>query len=161
MKNPIGGGPLAGVRVVEMGQLIAGPFCGQLLGDMGAEIVKIEPPERPGRRGGDPMRDWGQGTVPTWWRVIARNKQSIALDLGDAADQEVARKLIDEADILIENFRPGTLERWGMAPDVLQARNPRLIIVRVSGYGQTGPYSGRAGFGACEASSNISQGGGA
>ena len=147
MENPKGCGPLAGIRVVEMGQLIAGPFCGQLLGDMGAEIVKIEPPQREGRRGGDPMRDWGQGSVPTWWRVIARNKQSIALDLGCDADQEIARRLIDTADILIENFRPGTLERWGMSPDVLHARNPRLILVRVSGYGQTGPYSGRAGFG--------------
>lgn len=141
------GGPLAGVRVVEMGQLIAGPFCGQLLGDMGAEIVKIEPPERDGRRGGDPMRDWGQGSVPTWWRVIARNKQSIALDLGAQDDRQVALRLIGEADILIENFRPGTLERWGMAPETLHAANPRLIVVRVSGYGQTGPYSGRAGFG--------------
>lgn len=145
--NPGNGGPLSGVRVVEMGQLIAGPFCGQLLGDMGAEIVKIEPPERAGRRGGDPMRDWGQGSVPTWWRVIARNKQSIALDLGSEQDQETARRLIDTADILIENFRPGTLERWGLSPEALHARNPRLIIVRVSGYGQTGPYSGRAGFG--------------
>lgn len=140
-------GPLAGIRVVEMGQLIAGPFCGQLLGDMGAEVVKIEPPAGNGRKGGDPMRDWGQGAVPTWWRIIARNKQSIALNLGDSGDQEVARQLIDHADILIENFRPGTLEKWGMSPDALMARNPGLIIVRVSGYGQTGPYSGRAGFG--------------
>jgi formyl-CoA transferase len=147
MSDKSGAGPLAGVRVVEMGQLIAGPFCGQLLGDMGAEIVKIEPPEKAGRRGGDPMRDWGQGAVPTWWRVIARNKQSIALDLGVAEDQETARRLIEKADILIENFRPGTLERWGMAPELLQARNPGLIVVRVSGYGQTGPYSNRAGFG--------------
>ncbi len=145
--KPQGIGPLAGVRVVEMGQLIAGPFCGQLLGDMGAEVVKIEPPATNGRRGGDPMRDWGQGSVPTWWRVIARNKQSIALDLGAADDQEIARQLADHADILIENFRPGTLERWGLSPEVLHARNPRLIIVRVSGYGQTGPYASRAGFG--------------
>ena len=147
MKDGKGSGPLAGVRVLEMGQLIAGPFCGQLLGDMGADVVKIEPPEAPGRRGGDPMRDWGQGSVPTWWRVIARNKQSIALDLGAAADQQVARSLAAKADILIENFRPGTLERWGLSPDALHALNPGLIIVRVSGYGQTGPYSGRAGFG--------------
>ena len=142
-----GSGPLAGLRVLEMGQLIAGPFCGQLLGDMGAEVVKIESPATAARRGGDPMRDWGQGTIPTWWRVIARNKQSIALDLGDRGDQDVARRLAGQADILIENFRPGTLERWGLGPDRLHAINPRLIIVRVSGYGQTGPYAQRAGFG--------------
>lgn len=147
MTGPQHAGPLAGVRVLEMGQLIAGPFCGQLLGDMGADVVKVEPPAANGRKGGDPMRDWGQGAVPTWWRVIARNKQSIALDLGTPADQEIARQLADHADILIENFRPGTLERWGLSPDVLHARNPRLIIVRVSGYGQTGPYASRAGFG--------------
>lgn len=140
-------GPLADLRVLELGQLIAGPFCGQLLGDMGAEVVKVEPPSSERRRGGDPMRDWGQGEVPTWWRVIARNKLSIALDLTDLADQTTARRLAAEADILIENFRPGTLERWGMAPDTLMAANPRLIIVRVSGYGQTGPYAQRAGFG--------------
>lgn len=141
------GGPLAGVRVLELGQLIAGPFCGQLLGDMGADVVKVEPPSSERRRGGDPMRDWGQGEVPTWWRVIARNKLSIALDLGDPTDQETARRLAAETDILIENFRPGTLEKWGMAPDALLQANPRLIIVRVSGYGQTGPYAQRAGFG--------------
>lgn len=135
-------GPLAGIRVVEMGQLIAGPFCGQLLGDMGAEIVKIEPP-----RQGDPMRAWGRGDKPTWWSVIARNKQSVSLDLRSDAGQDIARRLIGEADILIENFRPGTLERWGLAPADLRAANPRLIVVRVSGYGQTGPYSARAGFG--------------
>lgn len=135
-------GPLAGIRVVEMGQLIAGPFCGQLLGDMGAEIVKIEPP-----RQGDPMRAWGRGDRPTWWSVIARNKQSVSLDLRSEAGQDIARRLIGEADILIENFRPGTLERWGLAPADLRAANPRLIVVRVSGYGQTGPYSARAGFG--------------
>lgn len=141
------GGPLAGIRVLELGQLIAGPFCGQLLGDMGAEVVKVEPPGSDRRRGGDPMRDWGQGGVPTWWRVIARNKLSIALDLRDAADQETARRLAAQADILIENFRPGTLEKWGMAPGTLLQANPRLIVVRVSGYGQTGPYAQRAGFG--------------
>ncbi len=140
-------GPLAGLRVLELGQLIAGPFCGQLLGDMGAEVVKVEPPSSERRRGGDPMRDWGQGEVPTWWRVIARNKLSIALDLSDAADQATARELAAQADILIENFRPGTLEKWGLAPEVLMAANPRLIVVRVSGYGQTGPYAQRAGFG--------------
>lgn len=135
-------GPLAGIRVVELGQLIAGPFCGQLLGDMGAEVVKLEPPGS-----GDPMRQWGQGTRPTWWRVIGRNKYSVAADLRSEAGQALARELIGRADILVENFRPGTLERWNLAPDQLRAANPGLIVVRVSGYGQTGPYSKRAGFG--------------
>lgn len=136
------GGPLAGIRVVELGQLIAGPFCGQLLGDMGAEVVKLEQPGS-----GDPMRNWGQGTRPTWWRVIGRNKYSVAADLRSEAGQDVARRLIARADILVENFRPGTLERWNLGPDQLRAENPGLIIVRVSGYGQTGPYATRAGFG--------------
>ncbi len=144
-------GPLAGIRVVEMGQLIAGPFCGQLLGDMGAEIIKIEPPmkeDAQGRKsGGDPMRDWGRGDFPLWWEVVARNKKAVSADLRVAEGQALARRLIGTADILIENFRPGTLEKWGMGPDVLHAMNPGLIIVRVSGYGQTGPYSDRAGFG--------------
>ena len=135
-------GPLAGLRVVEMGQLIAGPFCGQLLGDMGAEIIKVEPPGK-----GDPMRVWGRGDYPLWWEVVARNKKAVSADLRIAEGQALARRLIATADILIENFRPGTLEKWGMGPAVLHAENPGLIIVRVSGYGQTGPYSGRAGFG--------------
>lgn len=135
-------GPLDGIKVVEMGQLIAGPFCGQLLGDMGAEIVKIEPPET-----GDPMRSWGQGERPSWWRVIARNKYSVALNLRSEDGQNTARELISKADILIENFRPGTLEKWNLDPKDLLAVNPGLIIVRVSGYGQTGPYSDRAGYG--------------
>ena len=135
-------GPLKGIRVVEMGQLIAGPFCGQLLGDMGADIVKIEPPGK-----GDPMRDWGRGDFPLWWEVVARNKQSVSINLRVGEGQALARKLIAKADILIENFRPGTLEKWGMSPEALHAENPGLIIVRVSGYGQTGPYSDRAGFG--------------
>ena len=136
------GGALAGIKVVELGQLIAGPFCGQLLGDMGAEVIKIEPPGA-----GDPMRQWGQGSAPTWWRVIARNKYSVAADLRCAAGQQLARELIAQADILVENFRPGTLERWNLGPDRLRAENPGLIVVRVSGYGQTGPYATRAGFG--------------
>ncbi|MEP6786742.1 MAG: CoA transferase [Sphingomonadales bacterium] len=135
-------GPLKGIRVVEMGQLIAGPFCGQLLGDMGAEVIKIEPPGK-----GDPMRDWGRGDYPLWWEVVARNKRSVSANLRVSEGQELARKLIATADILIENFRPGTLEKWGMSPAALHAENPGLIIVRVSGYGQTGPYSDRAGFG--------------
>ena len=140
-------GPLKGIRVVEMGQLIAGPFCGQLLGDMGAEIIKIEPPGVDGKGGGDPMRVWGRGDYPLWWEVVARNKKAVSADLRQPEGQALARRLIASADILIENFRPGTLEKWGMSPEALHAENPRLIIVRVSGYGQTGPYSGRAGFG--------------
>lgn len=135
-------GALSGLRVIEMGSLIAGPFCGQLMGDMGAEVIKLESPGE-----GDPMRQWGQGPKPAWWRVIARNKKSVSLNLREKAGQEIARRLIAKADILIENFRPGTLEKWGLAPEALQAENPRLIIVRVSGYGQTGPYADRAGFG--------------
>ncbi|MFT3728158.1 MAG: CoA transferase [Terricaulis sp.] len=135
-------GPLDGLRVVEMGQLIAGPFCGQLLGDLGAEIAKIESPGE-----GDTMRQWGQGPTPLSWRVIARNKYSVAIDLRAKEGQAAARRLIGAADILIENFRPGTLERWGLDPKQLCADNPKLIVVRVSGYGQDGPYAQRAGFG--------------
>ncbi|MEY4249186.1 MAG: hypothetical protein RJA87_819 [Pseudomonadota bacterium] len=135
-------GPLKGLRVVEMGQLIAGPFCGQLLGDMGAEIIKIEPPKI-----GDPMRAWGRGDYPLWWEVVARNKKSVSADLRVPEGQDLARRLIATADILIENFRPGTLEKWGLSPHDLMKDHPGLIIVRVSGYGQTGPYSDRAGFG--------------
>lgn len=135
-------GALNGIKVVEMGQLIAGPFCGQLLGDMGAEIIKLEPPVT-----GDPMRQWGQGDKPSWWRVIARNKYSVAVDLRSEEGQALARELIAKADILIENFRPGTLEKWNLDPVDLRKTNKGLIVVRVSGYGQTGPYSSRAGFG--------------
>lgn len=140
--SPAATGPLAGIRVVELGQLIAGPFCGQLLGDLGAEVVKLEQPGT-----GDPMRHWGQGSTPTWWRVIARNKYSVAADLRSAEGQALARELISRADILVENFRPGTLERWQLAPEQLRRDYPGLIVVRVSGYGQTGPYASRAGFG--------------
>ena len=142
MSDTGSGGALEGIRVVEMGQLIAGPFCGQLLGDMGAEIVKLEPPVT-----GDQMRNWGQGDKPSWWRVIARNKYSVAVDLRSEEGQALARELIAKADILIENFRPGTLEKWNLDPVELRKTNPGLIVVRVSGYGQTGPYSSRAGFG--------------
>lgn len=135
-------GPLAGLKVVEMGQLIAGPFCGQLLADMGAEVIKIESPGE-----GDPMRKWGQGDKPSWWNVIGRGKYSVALDLKDAEGQQTARALILQADILIENFRPGTLEKWNLSPESLMAEHPGLIVVRVSGYGQSGPYSERAGYG--------------
>ncbi len=140
-------GALAGIRVVELGQLIAGPFCGQLLGDMGAEVIKVEPPAVDGKGGGDPMRNWGHGEHKLWWEVVARNKKSVSANLRIAEGQEIVRKLAAHADILIENFKPGTIEKWGLGPDALHAINPRLIIVRVSGYGQTGPYSSRAGFG--------------
>jgi crotonobetainyl-CoA:carnitine CoA-transferase CaiB-like acyl-CoA transferase len=135
-------GALKDIRVVELGQLLAGPFCGQLLGDMGAEVIKVEPPGA-----GDPMRVWGLGDDKVNWEVIARNKKSVSANLRLPEGQELVRKLIVKADVLIENFKPGTLEKWGLGPDVLHAINPGLIIARMSGYGQTGPYSDRAGFG--------------
>ncbi len=135
-------GALEGLRVVELGQLLAGPFCGQLLGDMGAEVIKVEPPGA-----GDPMRDWGQGDDKVQWEVIARNKKSVSANLRVPEGQALVRRLIATADILIENFKPGTMEKWGLGPDVLLAEQPALIIARMSGYGQTGPYSDRAGFG--------------
>ena len=135
-------GALSDIRVIELGQLIAGPFCGQLLGDMGAEVIKVEPPSQ-----GDPMRNWGHGEHKLWWEVVARNKKSVSANLRVPEGQEIVRRLVAEADILIENFKPGTIEKWGLGPDALHAINPRLIIVRVSGYGQTGPYATRAGFG--------------
>jgi formyl-CoA transferase len=138
-------GALSDIRVVEMGQLIAGPFCGQLFGDLGAEVVKVEPPGV-----GDPMRLWGQTTADgasLTWPVIARNKKSLTLNLRVAAGQEVARRLLDQSDILVENFRPGTLERWNLSPERLWETNPGLIIVRVTGFGQSGPYAPRAGYG--------------
>lgn len=142
MNFPASQGALVGVRVVELGQLIAGPFCGQLLGDMGADVIKVEPPGA-----GDPMRNWGRGDEKLWWEVVSRNKRSVSANLRTPAGQDLVRELVSAADILIENFRPGTLERWNLAPEALLDLNPRLIIVRVSGYGQTGPYSSRAGFG--------------
>jgi formyl-CoA transferase len=135
-------GALKDIRVVEMGQLLAGPFCGQLLGDMGADVIKVEPPGQ-----GDPLRDWGQGEDKVAWEVVARNKRSVSANLRVAEGQELARRLIATADVLVENFKPGTLEKWGMGPEVLHQLNPGLIIARMSGYGQTGPYSDRAGFG--------------
>ena len=139
-------GPLHDLRVIEMGQLLAGPFCGQLLADFGADVIKIEPPGQ-----GDPMREWGRekaGGTSLWWPVVARGKRSVTLNLREAEGQEIVRRLVADADILIENFRPGTLKRWGLAPSDLMALNPRLIVVRVSGYGQTGPYADRPGYGA-------------
>jgi formyl-CoA transferase len=138
-------GPLAGLRVIESGQLIAGPFCGQLLGDFGAEVIKIEPPGS-----GDPLRSWRRmkGDGPSlWWPIIARNKKSITLDLRQTAGQELARRLIVNADVLIENFRPGTMEKWNLGYEALAAANPRLVMARMSGFGQTGPYSQQPGFG--------------
>ncbi len=135
-------GALHDIRVVELGQLLAGPFCGQLLGDMGADVIKVEPPGA-----GDPMRLWGQGEEKVQWEVIARNKRSVSANLRVEEGQALVRKLIATADVLIENFKPGTMEKWGLGPDVLHADNPGLIIARMSGYGQTGPYAQRAGFG--------------
>jgi formyl-CoA transferase len=129
-----------------MGTLLAGPFCGQLLGDFGAEVIKIEPPGQ-----GDPMREWGREKahgMSLWWPVVARNKKSVTLNLREAEGQAIARDLIAKADFLLENFRPGTLERWNLSYAELQKINPRLIMIRVSGFGQTGPYAKRAGFGA-------------
>lgn len=138
-------GPLADLRVIELGTLIAGPFCGQLMGDFGAEVIKVEAPGH-----GDPMRQWGRalpGGKSLWWPVIARNKKAVTLDLRQPEGQEILRGLVAKSDVLIENFRPGTLEKWNLGYDVLAAVNPRLIMVRVSGYGQTGPYAHRAGYG--------------
>ncbi|MEU5882498.1 CoA transferase [Spirillospora sp. NPDC047279] len=137
--------PLSDLRVVEMGQLLAGPFCGQLLGDFGAEVIKLEPPG-----GGDPMREWGREKPhgqSLWWPILARNKKSVTLNLRTPEGQALARRILAEADVLVENFRPGTLERWGLSPETLWADNPGLIITRVTGYGQSGPYAPRAGFG--------------
>jgi len=138
-------GPLSDLVVVEMGTLIAGPFCGQILGDFGAEVIKVEDP-----KGGDPMRQWGR-TLPKglspWWPVIARNKKSVTLDLRAPEGQALARDLIAKADVLVENFRPGALEKWGLGWEALSHLNPRLIMARISGFGQTGPYAQRAGFG--------------
>ena len=135
-------GALEGIRVIELGQLIAGPFCGQLLGDMGADVIKVEPPGA-----GDPLREWGQGEHKVQWEVIARNKRSVSANLRDPAGQDLVRRLISTADVLVENFKPGTLEKWGLGPDELRKANPGLIVARMSGYGQDGPYSDRAGFG--------------
>jgi len=137
--------PLEGVRVVEMGSFLAGPFCGQLLADYGAEVIKVEPPGK-----GDPMREWGRHRKEgktLWWPIIARNKKSVTLNLREAEGQELARRLIAEADVVVENFRPGTLERWGLGYEDLSETNSALVMVRVSGYGQTGPYRDQAGFG--------------
>jgi len=134
-------GALDGLRLIEMGQLIAGPFCGQLMADHGAEVIKVEPPKV-----GDAMRNWGQG-IPLWFSVVARNKKSITLNLREKEGQDIVRKLAAKSDFLLENFRPGTLERWNLGWEELRKINEALIMIRVSGYGQSGPYSSRAGYG--------------
>lgn len=138
-------GPLSNLRVLEMGVLLAGPFCGQLLGDFGAEVIKIEQPKI-----GDPMREWGQEKahgMSLWWPVVARNKKSITLNAREAEGQEIIKQLVKTTDILIENFRPGTMERWNLGYEQLAGINPGLIMIRVTGFGQTGPYASQAGYG--------------
>lgn len=137
-------GPLTGLKVVELGQLIAGPFAAKTLADFGADVIKIEAP-----RSGDPLRKWRllKDGTSVWWQVQSRNKRSVALDLRQAEAQDIVRKLALDADVLIENFRPGAMEGWGLGPDELLALNPKLIMLRISGYGQTGPYRDRPGFG--------------
>ncbi len=143
-RDPQLNGPMAGVRVIELGQLLAGPFAGARLADFGAEVIKVEAPET-----GDAMRLWGHDRFEgkgLWWPILARNKKSVTANLRDPRGQQLVRKLVAIADVLIENFKPGTLERWGLGPEDLHAINPGLIIARVSGYGQTGPYAKRPGF---------------
>jgi formyl-CoA transferase len=136
--------PLAKLKVIEMGQLIAGPFAAKTLGDFGADVIKIEPPKV-----GDALRKWRllKDGTSVWWQVQSRNKRSLSLDLKQAEAQDIVRILIKEADVLIENFRPGTLEGWGLDPEKLLELNPKLIVLRISGYGQTGPYRDKPGFG--------------
>jgi len=134
-------GPLSDLRVIELGQLIAGPFCGQMFADMGADVIKVEPPGQ-----GDPLRDWGREGFPLWWSVCARGKRCVTLNLRETEGQDMLKRLVADADFLIENFRPGTLEKWGLGYEQIKAVNPRLIMIRVSGYGQTGPYASRPGY---------------
>lgn len=134
--------PLDGIRVIEVGQLLAGPFAGCMLAYFGAEVIKIEPPE------GDPIRGWRvlENGTSLWWRSIGRNKKSITLDLKKVEGQNIARQLMDTADVVIENFRPGVMESWGLAPEDIKKSNPKLVYARISGYGQTGPYANKPGF---------------
>ena len=141
--------PLKGMRVIEVGQLLAGPFTGTILGYFGAEVIKIEPPET-----GDPIRGWREVKDGTslWWRSLARNKKCITIDLKSKNGQELLKDLVQTADVFVENFRPGTMEKWGLGPDDVKKKNPSLIYARISGYGQTGPYAKKAGFASvCEA----------
>jgi crotonobetainyl-CoA:carnitine CoA-transferase CaiB-like acyl-CoA transferase len=144
--------PLDGIRVIEVGQLLAGPFAGCMLAYFGAEVIKIEPPE------GDPIRGWRvlENGTSHWWRSIGRNKKSITLDLKKSEGQKIARQLIDSADVVIENFRPGVMEGWGLGPDEIKQSNPKLVYARISGYGQTGPYASKPGFASvCEGMSGF------
>ncbi|MEA2321180.1 MAG: formyl-CoA transferase [Solirubrobacteraceae bacterium] len=140
----LGDGPLQGIRVIEFGQLLAGPYVGTLLGDFGADVVKVEAPP-----GGDAMRDWGRlrhKDHSLWWSILARNKRSVTLNLREEEGQRIAMRLAEEADVIVENFRPGTMEKWGLGPEDVHARNPRAVYARVTGYGQTGRYRDRPGF---------------
>ena len=139
--GPRSSGPLSDLRVIELGQLVAGPFCAQLFADFGADVIKVEPPGR-----GDPLREWGREGFPLWWSVLGRGKRTITANLREEAGQDLVRRLVADADILVENFRPGTMERWGLGYEALSAINPGLIMVRISGYGQTGPYASRPGY---------------
>jgi crotonobetainyl-CoA:carnitine CoA-transferase CaiB-like acyl-CoA transferase len=144
--------PLDGIRVIEVGQLLAGPFAGAMLAYFGAEVIKIEPPE------GDPIRGWRvlENGTSLWWRSLGRNKKSITLDLKKSEACAIAKKLIDSADIVIENFRPGVMEKWGLGPEAFKQTNPKLVYARISGYGQTGPYASKAGFASvCEGMSGF------
>ncbi|MEE8286183.1 MAG: CoA transferase, partial [Gammaproteobacteria bacterium] len=143
MSTPGHGRPLDGIRVLEMGQLIAGPFAGCILGYFGAQVIKIEPPVR-----GDALRNWRvlKNGTSLWWRSMARNKKCITLDLRKEEGRAIAGRLAEQADVLIENFRPGTMEKWGLSPEELKKRNPGLVYTRVSGYGQSGPLASRPGF---------------
>lgn len=134
--------PLEGLRVIELGQLLAGPFTGTILGYFGAEVIKVEPP------GGDPIRGWRivQDGNSLWYRSLGRNKKSVTLDLKSERGRELVLQLLDSADVLVENFRPGAMEEWGLGPEVVKARNPRLVYARISGYGQTGPYANKPGY---------------
>ncbi len=137
-------GPLAGIRVIEMGQLLAGPFCGQLLADFGAEVIKVEQPGK-----GDPMREWGQEKAhgkSLWWPIVARNKKSVTLNARVPEGQAIIRQLVAESDMILENFRPGTMERWNLGYDELSKINPGIIMIRVSGFGQTGPMASQPGY---------------
>ena len=137
-------GALSDIRVIELGQLLAGPYCGQLLGDHGAEVIKVEDPAT-----GDPMREWGREKPygkSLWWPIVARNKKSVTANLRTPEGQQIIKDLVAGADMLLENFRPGTLEKWGLGYDVLSEINPGLILIRVSGFGQTGPYATRPGY---------------
>ncbi|RKZ37085.1 MAG: CoA transferase, partial [Gammaproteobacteria bacterium] len=148
MQSGVGRSPLEGIRVLELGQLIAGPFAGSILGYFGAEVIKVEPPGA-----GDPLRRWRvvKDGTSLWWRSISRNKKCVTVNLKTEAGRALVGRLAESADVLIENFRPGTMERWGLGPDDLKASNPELIYTRISGYGQTGPYAARPGFAsACE-----------